>query len=287
MMTKRSVALVGVLIVMAMIGSSVIGAVSAIAASDAAEGSFSVFLPLILNAIGAMAEVPQGAVMYFNLPSCPSGWSEMTPAQGRTIVGIPSSGSLLGFVGGPLSDVEIRTHNHDVDPISVSSAIVGDHTHVVDPPLRQTQAGGVHSHNFNPASFSTDLASHNHEWAYLTSNENWRTWLWDGETTREMVNYSDGMDTAGAGYFPIGEPTGATGDGHQYTEDTAIALNVNMPPQVTDSDGDHTHGIDLPSTASEWTGSHSHSVNIPNTTSTTASTSDVMPYIQFLVCEKD
>ncbi len=46
-MTKRSVALVGVLIVMAMIGSSVIGAVSAIAASDTANGSFSIFLPLI------------------------------------------------------------------------------------------------------------------------------------------------------------------------------------------------------------------------------------------------
>ncbi len=56
-MTKRSVALVGVLIVMAMIRSSVIGAVSAIAASDTANGSFSIFLPLILNAFGPCTEV--------------------------------------------------------------------------------------------------------------------------------------------------------------------------------------------------------------------------------------
>ena len=59
-MSKRSAVLVGILIVMAMIGSSVIGAVSAIAASDTANGSYSIFLPLILNAIEALAEVPQG-----------------------------------------------------------------------------------------------------------------------------------------------------------------------------------------------------------------------------------
>ena len=49
-MTKRSVALVGVLIVMAMIGSSVIGALSGSAASVKPNGSVStVYLPLIMK----------------------------------------------------------------------------------------------------------------------------------------------------------------------------------------------------------------------------------------------
>ncbi|MEN0063305.1 MAG: hypothetical protein AAGA48_14225 [Myxococcota bacterium] len=34
-------------------------------------------------------------------------------------------------------------------------------------------------------------------------------------------------------------------------------------------------------------GAHDHSINIPATTSTTAATSDVIPYVQYLACRKD
>jgi len=162
MMTKRSVALVGVLIVMAMIGSSVIGAVSAIAASDSANGSFSVFLPLILNAIGAMAEVPQGAVMSFNLASCPSGWTEVTAAQGKAIVGLPSGGTLTGTVGTGLSDLENRTHTHDVNPANKSTTITNSHTHSVNPPNTTSTSIGTHSHSVNPPELWTTWYSHDH-----------------------------------------------------------------------------------------------------------------------------
>lgn len=58
---------------------------------------------------------PSGAVMFFNLSSCPSGWSELTAARGRYPVGLPSGGTLGATVGTALSNTENRP--------------VGQHTH--------------------------------------------------------------------------------------------------------------------------------------------------------------
>ncbi|MHC4862890.1 MAG: hypothetical protein ACYTEX_02320 [Planctomycetota bacterium] len=64
--------------------------------------------------------IPSGAVMFFNLPSCPSGWSELTAARGRYVVGKPSGGTLAGTQGTALIDLENRAvgqHNHSItDP---------------------------------------------------------------------------------------------------------------------------------------------------------------------------
>jgi hypothetical protein len=64
--------------------------------------------------------VPAGFVGFFNLSSCPSGWSEVTGAQGRYVVGKPSGGTLGGTAGTALSNQENRAvgrHNHGVsDP---------------------------------------------------------------------------------------------------------------------------------------------------------------------------
>ena len=64
-------------------------------------------------------DIPSGAVMAFNLPSCPERWSELTTAQGRFIVGV---GTLvnetytLGDTGGEafhqLTIEEMPKHNH-------------------------------------------------------------------------------------------------------------------------------------------------------------------------------
>jgi hypothetical protein len=43
--------------------------------------------------------VPSGAVMYFNLAKCPSGWSELPTAQGRAIIGLPVGAKLGATVG--------------------------------------------------------------------------------------------------------------------------------------------------------------------------------------------
>jgi len=46
------------------------------------------------NAVGPLAQqvVPPGAVMAFNLASCPAGWAPLAGATGRTIIGVNAAG---------------------------------------------------------------------------------------------------------------------------------------------------------------------------------------------------
>ncbi len=56
-------------------------------------------------------------------------------------------------------------------------------------------------------------------------------------------------------------------------------------PRFTGSSG-HSHSVNPPPTQSSTNGNHAHGVDIPPTNSTAAATSDVIPYIQLLVCKK-
>lgn len=89
------------------------------------------------NATWQDAGVPSGAVMFFNLPGCPTGWSDLNAAQGRYIVGLPSGGTLGGTAGSALTNLENRA--------------TGAHTHTVDPPSTNTSSSGNHNHNFHTA----------------------------------------------------------------------------------------------------------------------------------------
>lgn len=63
---------------------------------------------------------PSGSVAFFNLSSCPSGWTEFIEARGRYIVGLPPSGQLGAVAGTALSDQEDRAvglHTHSAYPI--------------------------------------------------------------------------------------------------------------------------------------------------------------------------
>jgi len=60
---------------------------------------------------------PSGTIAYFDLSSCPAGWSELTDARGRYIVGKPNGGTIgwSSEVGQALSNMENRPvgqHNH-------------------------------------------------------------------------------------------------------------------------------------------------------------------------------
>jgi len=60
---------------------------------------------------------PSGAVMFFNLSSCPSGWTEYTALRGRYVVGLPSGGTLAEGAGIALSNQEDRhtgAHSHGI-----------------------------------------------------------------------------------------------------------------------------------------------------------------------------
>lgn len=81
----------------------------------------------------AGGSVPAGAVMFFNLASCPAGWAELTSARGRYIVGLPLGGTLAGTDGTALSDLEDRPTGQHSHTFSVRSegggAGLGDPTY--------------------------------------------------------------------------------------------------------------------------------------------------------------
>ena len=76
---------------------------------------------------GVDALAPTGAVMHFDLPACPLGWSAYTPGFGRYLVGIQGPTGRGVTIGTALTINENRAtgrHTHAVtDP---------GHTHVVD-----------------------------------------------------------------------------------------------------------------------------------------------------------
>ncbi|PIR15949.1 MAG: hypothetical protein COV48_11555 [Elusimicrobia bacterium CG11_big_fil_rev_8_21_14_0_20_64_6] len=63
---------------------------------------------------------PAGEVSFFNLATCPTGWTAIAAAQGRYLVGLPTSGTLAGITGTALSNGENRSvgsHGHSIsDP---------------------------------------------------------------------------------------------------------------------------------------------------------------------------
>lgn len=64
---------------------------------------------------------PPGAIMFFNAPVCPAGWSELASARGRYIVGLPNAGTLGATMGLALSDLENRPvgrHTHTITSIA-------------------------------------------------------------------------------------------------------------------------------------------------------------------------
>lgn len=72
------------------------------------------------------AFVPSGAIMYFNKTACPNGWTELTGARGRYIVGTPASGTLGGTAGTALSNGEDRptgTHSHPISNHSHTGSV--------------------------------------------------------------------------------------------------------------------------------------------------------------------
>lgn len=77
--------------------------------------------------------VPSGAVMAFNLSLCPSGWSPVTAAQGRFIVGTGTLGSdsyNLGATGGSahhtLTIPEMPVHDHGIGTYGLVQTTAGN-----------------------------------------------------------------------------------------------------------------------------------------------------------------
>jgi hypothetical protein len=116
--------------------------------------------------------------MFFNLTSCPTGWSALSGAQGRVIVGLPSGGTLAGTVGTAMGHLANPTHTHSVNPSAVTSSSAG---------------------------------SHNHIWAYHNTSESMFTYDSSGTAYYAGMNMNDGIPDAapdpGFILFGVGGPT--------------------------------------------------------------------------------
>lgn len=111
---------------------------------------------------GGQDGMPSGAVMAFNLSSCPSGWSPLIAARGRFVIGTGTLGSdtySLGATGGSarhtltISEMPSHTHKH---PYSVEANIAGGSltratlTGSASNGLEVTQTGGNQPHENRP-----------------------------------------------------------------------------------------------------------------------------------------
>lgn len=67
----------------------------------------------VAAAVPRSTPLPSGMLMFFDAPSCPSGWQQSAATQGRSLVGLPEGAPAdLAFGGAPLSDGEARSHAH-------------------------------------------------------------------------------------------------------------------------------------------------------------------------------
>jgi hypothetical protein len=210
--------------------------------------------------------VPSGAVMFFNLASCPTGWSALAAAEGRAVVGLPASGTLAGTHGMQLTDLQPRTiadlpaHVHSVDPANQSVTLVSESSH---------------THTTNPGSFFTSASEGIHGHTNTSS---------DGDHDHFLTMRNGGISS---GYLQGADPGGAS-----YSSRTPISTDGDHTHSVSPDGSSHMHQIDVPSTATSSNSGHSHSASFNmspfDSESTGVAAVDVtMPYIQLLVCVKD
>ncbi len=149
----------------------------------------------------ALSVVPSGAVVFFNLPACPSGWTEHTEARGRTIVGMPNGGSLNWAVGTALFNLENRIHNH----------------------------------SFNAAVTTDTAGRHNHIWSQIQRVGNYVQWQSFASTGAwELIfQWENGVGSEGSGYYPLSaqpDLTLYTSLGGTHTHDVSVG-----PTSTSDS----------------------------------------------------
>lgn len=126
---------------------------------------------------GGGDSIPTGAVMAFDLASCPTGWTEYTASRGRFLRGI-DNGAGNDPAGtrapGNVQADELGSHLHSVDPPSTATNSAGAHTHNIiggggtsagttrlraqassTPTNMATESAGAHTHTVNIPAFNS------------------------------------------------------------------------------------------------------------------------------------
>jgi len=258
-----------------------------------------------VNASGKLKQggadiVPTGMVMFFNLGSCPAGWSEFTPAKGRYIVGrVASTGVVVGSAF--TSDGESRAtgqHSH-----SFTGTAVPDHTHAVSCTELSGHAhtfsgdpAGTHGHSINCSA----LPDHTHAFTGDTTGSD-HTHGVNDPTHSHGIGGGQVVE-GGNDYFPTGPGTTAwsaaaatgisiTTTGSDHTHTGTVGSTIPNPSCSTTGGGDHTPtgtignaSAGTPSCSTTGAGSHTPGGSISDYGSVAGTNA---PYIQLIVCQKN
>jgi len=180
----------------------------------------------------------------------------------------------IGDTGGALTHSHTTDLNHDHATGSFLSSLNGSHSHNTNinhnHPNSSSVSGGSHNHSVslahNHASTTSTSDSHNH----VSFSFNTVTDSWSAGNGSVVVDWGDGMDSAGTGNMPISLSGGSVSKS-LYTSSDLHNHNVDLPnysANVTSSTAtSHAHNIDLPALgathiSSTTTGGHSHSTNV-------------------------
>lgn len=188
-----------------------------------------------------------GTIMAFS-GACPTGWSEVTAARGRMIVGTPSGGTAAGTVGTALTDLQDKTHTH-TGP---------SHTHTGP---SHTHTGPSHTHT---------MKNHTHTGPSHTH----------AQTGGGGVVGNFGHDVGGASSTAGMKALSGGGSNGQMSGGTqASGTGATGAPNDNTSDAGGTGATGSGGTGATGSG---------GTGATgTAATSDVLAYIQYTWCSKD
>ena len=219
---------------------------------------------------GINITTPPGQIAAFN-GSCPTGWTEVTATQGRTIVGTPSGGTAGGEVGAALSDKQDRTHNHTFDDTITHTHAAGTydnaaeaaHTHAAG--TYDNAAEAAHTHAVDPPDTGGSVTDPTHRHGIETDVAA----LGSGGSSREFIR----------------DVTGETTD---YSS-TGISVSTDIGSFTSGTGASHDHAISGSSAAGA---SHDHAISGASastgiSTGSTANVSNTMPYIQLTWCRKD
>jgi hypothetical protein len=165
------------------------------------------------------ASVPPGAIMFFQLASCPTGWTEFGELDGRVPIGA-GSGTLSATHGAALGDQAARTISQ-----------VPSHTHSVDPPATFSAYSGTMS----MAGSSTSSGTHEHG-VWVESFGNFDTYGVAGVQNSTGGQYSNDVISPSSGGHS--HNVSVSGANHRHTTDISAfnsgstgagSVDVSMP----------------------------------------------------------